>query len=153
MARPLKVTSDYQQKLKDPRWQKKRLEILERDDWTCQNCFDYESTLVVHHRSYLPNVSPWDYPDDSLVTLCEECHENEKDKRPGCEHDLLVILRNHFLAEDIRELAQGFQKMKLLHSHEIVAGVYEWALSTPEIQRDLIDRYFAQLKESIHAKR
>lgn len=26
----------YAEKLKDPRWQKRRLEIFERDDWTCQ---------------------------------------------------------------------------------------------------------------------
>ena len=25
----------YKQKLKDPRWQKKRLKVLERDDWKC----------------------------------------------------------------------------------------------------------------------
>ena len=37
--------------------------------------------------------------------------------------------------------------MKLLHCREVVASVYEWALSTPEIQRELIDRYFTQLKE------
>lgn len=42
----------YSDKLKDPRWQKKRLEILTRDEWTCQICFDTESTLVVHHQKY-----------------------------------------------------------------------------------------------------
>lgn len=32
--------SDYSQKLLDPRWQRKRLEILQRDDFTCQVCSD-----------------------------------------------------------------------------------------------------------------
>lgn len=31
----------YSQKLRDPRWQKKRLEILERDSFTCQHCHDH----------------------------------------------------------------------------------------------------------------
>ena len=30
----------YSEKLKDPRWQKKRLEILERDNFRCQYCGD-----------------------------------------------------------------------------------------------------------------
>lgn len=140
------MASNYSEKLKDPRWQKKRLEILERDEWTCQKCFDSESTLVVHHRRYLVNTEPWDYPDDLLVTLCEDCHEFERNERPGDEQALLDMLRNHFLAEDIHSLATGFHMMELLQSHEVVASVYEWALSSPEIQRELIDRYFLHLK-------
>lgn len=147
------MPSEYSQKLKDPRWQKKRLEILERDEWTCQRCFDTESTLAVHHRKYLPNTNPWEYPDDLLITLCENCHEFERSERSGCEQDLLDMLRYHFFAEDIHSLATGFHMMELLHSHEVVASVYEWALSSPEIQRELIHRYQNQLKGSIHAKR
>lgn len=64
----------YSEKLKDPRWQRKRLEILQRDDWACQCCRDKASTLQVHHKQYHGN--PWDAPDDSLETLCEECHAN-----------------------------------------------------------------------------
>ena len=65
-------------KYKDPRWQKRRLEILERDDWACQKCFDPDSTLHVHHRYYEKDKEPWEYPDDALITLCEDCHEGEK---------------------------------------------------------------------------
>lgn len=62
----------YAEKLKDPRWQKKRLFILERDDWQCQLCFDTETTLHVHHLSYDKN--PWDVPEENLVAYCEHCH-------------------------------------------------------------------------------
>lgn len=65
----------YYQKLKDPRWQKKRLEILNRDDFTCQLCSDKESTLVVHHLKY--SGEPWEIGNESLITYCQECHENE----------------------------------------------------------------------------
>ena len=37
----------YLEKLKDPRWQKKRLEILERDGWKCMACGEKEKTLRV----------------------------------------------------------------------------------------------------------
>jgi len=65
----------YQEKLKDPRWQKRRLEILQRDSWTCVGCAGTEKTLHVHHFWYEDNLDPWEYPDRCLVTLCESCHE------------------------------------------------------------------------------
>lgn len=67
----------YSDKLKDPRWQRKRLEVLQRDSFTCQKCLDTTKTLHVHHRYYLPNTDPWDYELKTLVTLCFECHEQE----------------------------------------------------------------------------
>jgi hypothetical protein len=69
--------SEYAKKLLDPRWQKKRLDILHRDDFTCQACGDKTTTLHVHHCFYEWKRDPWDYPDTSLVTLCEPCHEEE----------------------------------------------------------------------------
>jgi 5-methylcytosine-specific restriction endonuclease McrA len=65
----------YSEKLKDPRWQKKRLQILERDGWTCQDCWTTSKTLHVHHKFYIPNTEPWDYDNAALVTKCETCHE------------------------------------------------------------------------------
>ena len=64
----------YSDLLKDPRWQKKRLEILNRDNWTCQECGDTEETLHVHHKSY-KGSDPWDTPDSDLITYCQSCHE------------------------------------------------------------------------------
>lgn len=64
--------SSYQQKLLDPRWQKKRLKILERDNWRCTSCGDHKSTLHVHHEIYRGN--PWDVPNKHLKTLCKSCH-------------------------------------------------------------------------------
>lgn len=67
----------YYAKLRDPRWQKMRLKIMERDEFTCQMCFDSESTLNVHHCYYKNGAEPWDYEECSLITLCEDCHANE----------------------------------------------------------------------------
>lgn len=64
--------TNYSEKLKDPRWQKKRLQILQRDDWKCVLCCDSETTLHIHHKEYFGD--PWDAPDDMLATLCEHCH-------------------------------------------------------------------------------
>lgn len=66
----------YSERLKDPRWQKKRLQIMERDRFTCRLCSDTETTLNVHHLFYEKGADPWDYPDSSLLTVCEPCHED-----------------------------------------------------------------------------
>lgn len=64
----------YSDRLKDPRWQKKRLEILQRDNWTCQYCSDKECCLNIHHIRYIASMDPWEYKDFDLITLCEMCH-------------------------------------------------------------------------------
>ena len=67
----------YLEKYKDPRWQKRRLEIMERDEWKCVSCNNKLKMLTVHHMKYNCDAEgPWDYPDSVLVTLCEECHSD-----------------------------------------------------------------------------
>ncbi|MBP9881544.1 MAG: HNH endonuclease [Chitinophagales bacterium] len=65
----------YLEKLTDPRWQKKRLEIMERDKFTCQSCGNKELTLNVHHTAYEKNKNPWEYDNNTMVTICKNCHE------------------------------------------------------------------------------
>lgn len=63
----------YSEKLKDPRWQRKRLEIMERDNFTCTECGDNKNTLNVHHWNY--SKEPWDAKNEDLSTVCRSCHE------------------------------------------------------------------------------
>jgi 5-methylcytosine-specific restriction endonuclease McrA len=65
----------YADKLKDPRWQKKRLEIMQRDGFKCAACKNNENTLHVHHIRYIARKSPWEAPNRDLITLCDTCHE------------------------------------------------------------------------------
>lgn len=100
----------YREKLRDPRWQAKRLEILKRDDWTCQNCGYYagESAhfLQVHHHWYDQTKEPWEYSNEALIALCRLCHEAETLWRAEMEGDLLAVLkRKGFLGSDLVRLA------------------------------------------------
>lgn len=67
--------SNYSEKLRSPKWQKKRLEILSRDNFTCQYCKDAETELHIHHLEY--SGEPWQVENDKLITLCKNCHEIE----------------------------------------------------------------------------
>jgi hypothetical protein len=64
----------YAEKLKHPLWQKKRLEILQRDNFKCVFCQDDNTSLHVHHNYYNWDKEPWEYPNESLKTACKDCH-------------------------------------------------------------------------------
>lgn len=66
--------SDFWEKYKDPRWQKKRLEVLNRAGFKCERCSDAASQLHIHHAYYKSGMKPWEYRDDTLFCLCEVCH-------------------------------------------------------------------------------
>ena len=74
--------TSYSEKLRDPRWQKKRLCVMQRDGFACRDCGDEKSTLQVHHCHY-EKGGPWATDERFLLTLCGDCHkergEVEKD--------------------------------------------------------------------------
>ena len=77
----------YREKLRDPRWQRLRLQILDRSDWSCEWCGSKATKgksrgLQVHHGWYGRDVEPWEYESDTLYCLCDSCHEQaETDRR------------------------------------------------------------------------
>jgi 5-methylcytosine-specific restriction endonuclease McrA len=104
----------YYLKIKDPRWSKKREDILIRDKYVCQRCgvmhkfglhfledqsdIDYQSweedttILEVHHINY--SGEPWEAKDIDLITLCDHCHDHvEYLKQGGYNMPLAVIKR------------------------------------------------------------
>ena len=103
----------YSEKLKDPRWQRKRLEILERDNWACFWCGDTETTLHVHHELYDGN-NPWDTPDYCLTTLCEDCHKIDHFNYTELERQLLdtVRFRDRFNLPAIKMLNRVVTNLK-----------------------------------------
>lgn len=66
----------YIEQLSHPNWQKKRLEIFDRDKWSCQICGNTENQLHAHHIVYLKDYLCWEYPDSFIITLCNKCHSN-----------------------------------------------------------------------------
>ena len=86
----------YSEKLKDPRWQRRRLEVLEAAQWKCERCDAGNKTLHVHHNFYRSKTEPWEYPHHAFAALCEECHQlAEFDRR-----ELKACIESIYEAED-----------------------------------------------------
>lgn len=106
----------YQEQLRDPRWQKRKSQICNRDNWACKSCTKSDVTLHVHHIFYFSFLMAWDYPNDLLITLCMDCHEKEKE-RPELQKDLAVALQlNGFLYSDLLCLSQLVHDKKFSRS-------------------------------------
>ena len=113
--------SEFFEQYKDPRWQKKRLEIMNRDNFTCQSCFNDTKTLNVHHKYYIYERPIWDYPDELLVTLCKDCHEIQEESKYIINDFIKVLLSDGYLSTDLvlllnilRKLPHGNKGVKYL---------------------------------------
>lgn len=71
--------SQYSSQLRSPEWQKRRLQIMEMAGFKCQRCDEEAKELNVHHIKYRKGADVWDYPNDQLVCLCNQCHKDTHD--------------------------------------------------------------------------
>lgn len=83
----------YEEQLKHPLWQKKRLEIMNRDMFMCLSCKSTQKTLHVHHKWYKNGKMAWEYPDTCYKTLCEDCHRQEESCLLDLKKELFLDLR------------------------------------------------------------
>jgi len=66
----------YRELLRLPEWQKKRLIIMQRDQWKCTQCGAGDLQLHVHHKRYIQGKKPWEYSNCDLITVCYSCHDD-----------------------------------------------------------------------------
>lgn len=107
----------YAEKLRDPRWQKKRLQIFNRDKFTCKLCKDTKTTLQVHHLSYSGN--PWESLNKDLITLCEHCHEEVENLK---KNDAKFCFKN--LSINKIRYKSGSRIIFMIHNSELITRVY-----------------------------
>jgi hypothetical protein len=120
----------YSEKLKDPRWQKRRLEIMQKADFSCEECGDNESSLQIHHRIYRKGKQPWEYDNEELVCLCEECHMGAENDREtvseamaiSCMRPLLVSVSAEMLnAGPLDDVLHNLKRLMMEGQHSYVA--------------------------------
>lgn len=116
MARRTKGQREYMERLRDPRWQRNRLAILERAEWRCEGCGTREVNLQIHHGYYERGLMPWEYPAEALYCLCDDCHERAESMKAEAYRELGLIAPWHqahavALLRDLqRLLAEGASK-------------------------------------------
>lgn len=133
----------YSKKLLDPRWQKKRLEILQRDKFTCTLCGNDRETLHVHHKYYESGYEPWDYEKDTLITLCSTCHEEEGIFIKEQTECLLINLKtNPFLFSQTFYIIEAMTYLHIPDGVNNFDDVLCWALDNNcEVSNVLYDMY------------
>lgn len=112
----------YYEKLKHPRWQRKRLEILNRDNFKCTRCNSSELTLHVHHIKYFKG-EPWDTPNEYLTTLCFLCHKLEEGLKDAPQDLLKAFDSNGWSNENMYALSLLIETNEI-HPKEIVYIIY-----------------------------
>lgn len=85
--------NDYSDRLVDPRWQRLRLEVFQRDGFACRACGETALELHAHHSYYERAREPWQYPSESIVTYCHRCHEAEHGRSFAGDAAVLQLLR------------------------------------------------------------
>lgn len=95
---------NYSEKLKNPQWQRRRLQVLERDEWKCHECGEADKTLHVHHRFYITGREPWEYLPFALVSLCESCHD--KGHKKASIQPWEILLTEIFYGADSADLTE-----------------------------------------------
>lgn len=126
---------NYAEKLTDPRWQKKRLEVLSRDGWSCQRCSDTSSTLHVHHKRY--TGEPWDAPLEDLVTLCAECHASTSHTEKEVRGQIESLTCDHvFDIADIQSILCDVYAASAILPPDTLVYVVSILLNSPEVLRN-----------------
>jgi 5-methylcytosine-specific restriction endonuclease McrA len=97
--------SFYSRKLTNPLWQRKRLDVFNRDNFSCTRCGNSKNELQVHHLDYIPGIEPWEYPLDMLTTLCIDCHAEENARQRHENYLLNSLKMKGFLVGDILRLS------------------------------------------------
>lgn len=147
---------EYREYFKDPKWQKKRLEVLSRDEFSCQACGSVEDTLHVHHRYYESGKKPWEYSDEALVTLCERCHEFETENINHACDTIVNAFKRRFFSYSIVDVARAIDLLSLRVIDEVFASVLEYWFTSPKKTDQMIKDYFdflAKEREKMEKRR
>ncbi|HYC01636.1 MAG TPA: hypothetical protein VEC57_21070 [Candidatus Limnocylindrales bacterium] len=111
------MAKTYSEKLLDPRWQRKRLEILDRSGFSCESCEATDKTLHVHHKLYRKGAMPWEYSDHELEALCHECHEEKHSVRKRLDETLARLSAGEI--EQVLGFALGCLALEELFPDEV----------------------------------
>lgn len=152
----------FSDQYKHPLWQKRRLQILDTHGWQCNDCGSSEKTLHVHHKQYFKDRMLWEYSDDELVALCDECHKSAHHVLDRIKEILVTVdtveafalLAGYFgrfgeinpgVVEEARqmkglEFASGFVASLSQHSIEEIYRIGEFSTRNNPTKREVLNK-------------
>lgn len=69
--------------------------VLEKIHENRSNLKNLASDFQVHHKYYISNRLPWDYPDSALEALCRDCHRLAHEKDDISIYDSVSAMESH----------------------------------------------------------
>lgn len=114
--------ASYSELLRHPKWQERRLRIMDAAGFKCQSCGTNEVTLNVHHLYYRRGAKPWEYPDTALVCLCEPCHKRRHEEKAEGPLERIEELENFVVEMEIRLQRMERMLVKILAEPADVQG-------------------------------
>jgi hypothetical protein len=95
----MRTPKTYSDKLRDPRWQRKRLEVLQQHGFKCDMCGCKDDELHVHHINYHKGADPWEYQDNEFKVFCKLHHEIVEDTIRVARHAISCGLPSTIVSE------------------------------------------------------
>ena len=149
---------NYAQKRRDVRWKRRRDDLLRQRNYTCCECDQPLTTgtmdLQVHHVVYISGLDPWDYPDELLLVVCDQHHQ----ERAALEQAIYVEVGKHLATRDIPELQRQpvyafFEDDPLLaHLPGWMQDLLSYPLNQPEPVTIGCEKTSCPLREKIHQR-
>lgn len=66
---------DFKKQYLTKKWYELSKRIKARDKNTCQMCGRHDKPVSVHHLVYHEERKVWEYNDDELICICDDCHK------------------------------------------------------------------------------
>lgn len=110
---PREVRRTYETLMRDWRWLKFSDELKERRGYECEICgLERSETrcLQAHHLGYLSNRLPWEYPDEKMLVVCDECHHNIHDHADKLWNKALESRNQWVIYECLKAVKETIEK-------------------------------------------
>jgi hypothetical protein len=112
----LKYPSDYSAQLEDRRWRATSELIRNWAKWRCFDCYrpaselSQANQLQAHHTYYKKHRAAWQYPLQSFVAVCGECHR-KRDHRHRHIDLRWQLLRCHLRGPEMATLIRAIEQI------------------------------------------
>lgn len=118
----------YFQQIKHPNWQRKRLEVLEENNFECINCGAKDQELHVHHPYYRKGAMVWEYESSELQCLCHKCHKDAHELDERIKKALALCRDKERVLGYISAMNCTFSERKALpiSSYELAQGIIDY---------------------------